>query len=280
MKKRIFILTLLIGYCAVVNTVLGAAITMADLPYLCDFENETENANWVLNPSINTISTANQWVIGKAVSYTGQYSMYVSQDGGETQTYASANNVLLAYRDITLEAGDYDIAYDWMGLGNKTKGYLKVIYANRPTSGLKCVGNATEPSYVATSVQLMGSNASLVDGDAWRHVQARVTIPVAQANKTTTRLLFVWVNTDVTVKDSITSVAVDNFQLAKASSTGYPSNIHVSTVLGTSTVSWEGNAESYEVMYRKKGDSEFQSLPVTGNTVTLTDVTHYLQRCG
>ena len=272
MKKRIFILTLLIGYCAVVNTVLGAAITMADLPYLCDFENETENANWVLNPSINTISTANQWVIGKAVSYTGQYSMYVSQDGGETQTYASANNVLLAYRDITLEAGDYDIAYDWMGLGNKTKGYLKVIYANRPTSGLKCVGNATEPSYVATSVQLMGSNASLVDGDAWRHVQARVTIPVAQANKTTTRLLFVWVNTDVTVKDSITSVAVDNFQLAKASSTGYPSNIHVSTVLGTSTVSWEGNAESYEVMYRKKGDSEFQSLPVTGNTVTLTDV--------
>ena len=35
----------------------GAAITMADLPYLCDFEDETENQNWVLNPSVNTITT-------------------------------------------------------------------------------------------------------------------------------------------------------------------------------------------------------------------------------
>ena len=273
MNKRLYIglLLLVIGQWTLVNAVYGDAITMADLPYLCDFEDEAENANWVLNPYVNTITTENRWVIGKANAYTGEQSMYVSQDGGQTQTYASTNNVLLAYRDITLAAGEYDIAYDWMGLGNKTKGYLKIIYVNRPT--LKCVGNATEPTYVATSVQLMGSNASLVDGDAWRHVQTRVSIPVAQANKTTTRLLFVWVNTDVTVKDSITSVAIDNFQLAKASpNDNYPTNIHVSTILGTSTVSWEGEAESYEVMYRKKGDSEFTSLPVTGNTVTLQNV--------
>ncbi len=134
----------------------GAAITMADLPYLCDFENEAENQNWVLNPSVNTITTDNRWVIGSAIAYTGDNSMYVSQDGGLSNTYASTNNVLLAYRDITLEAGDYDIAYDWMGLGNKTKGYLKIVYANRPNSGLKCLGNSVEPTWVATSVQLMG----------------------------------------------------------------------------------------------------------------------------
>ena len=272
MRKRIYIFALMIGYWSMVSTVLGAAITMENLPYLCDFEDATENANWVLNPSVETITTANRWVVGKAAAYTGEQSMYVSQDGGLSQTYAPTNNVLLAYRDITLEAGDYDIAYDWRGLGNKTKGYLKVIYANRPTSGLKCIGNASEPAYVSTSVQLMGNYTSLCDADAWWHVQARVSIPVAQANKTTTRLLFVWVNTDVTVKDSITSVAIDNFQLAKVSTTGYPGNIHVSTVLGTSTVSWEGDADEYEVMYRKKTDNEFTSLPVTGNTVTLENV--------
>lgn len=264
---------MLVAQCALCNTVLGQAITMDDLPYLCDFEDEAENAKWNLNPYVNTITTANRWVIGDATAYTGEQSMYVSQDGGKSNTYASTNNVLLAYRDITLAAGDYDIAYDWKGLGNKTKGYLKIIYVNRPTSGLKCVGNATEPTYVGTAVQLMGEHTSLVDGDAWRHVQARVTIPVAQANKTSTRLLFVWVNTDVTIKDSITSVAIDNFQLAKASPNGnYPSNIHVSTNLGTSVITWDGDAESYEVMYRKKSDDAFTSLPAFGNTVTLQNV--------
>lgn len=250
----------------------GAAITMADLPYLCDFEHEAENANWTLNPYIETITTENRWVIGEALAYTGKKSIYVSQDGGETNTYASTNNVLLAYRDITLEAGDYDIAYDWKGLGNKTKGYMKVVYANRPTTTIKCIGNSAEPSWVSTSVQLMGEYTSLIDGDAWRHVQTRVSIPVAQANKTTTRLLFVWVNTDVTVKDSITSIALDNFQLAKASPNDYPSNIHVTTTLGTSTVSWEGNSESYEVMYRKRGEEEFKTVEANGNSVTLENV--------
>lgn len=245
---------------------------MADLPYLCDFETETENANWTLNPAVDEIITENRWVIGNATAYTGEKSMYVSQDNGLTNKYAATNNVLLAYRDITLEAGDYDIAYDWMGTGNKTKGYLKIIYASRPTNGLKCVGNATEPNYVSTSVQLMGNNTSLVDGDSWRHVQARVTIPVAQANKTTTRLLFIWVNTDVTKVDSLTTIAIDNFQLAKASPTGYPTNIHVVTSLGTSVVSWDGEADSYEVMYRQKGESEFTSLPVDGNSVSLENV--------
>jgi len=257
----------------VANEALGAAITMADLPYLCDFEDASENANWTLNPSINTITTTNAWVIGDALAYTGERSLYVSQDGGVTNTYASTNNVLLAYRDITLEAGDYDVAYDWTGMGNKTKGYLKVIYANRPTSGLKCLGNSVEPSYVSTSVQLMGNNASLVGGDAWRHVQARVTIPVAQANKTTTRLLFVWVSTDVTVTEAPTSVAIDNFQLAKAPpADDYPTNIHVTTVLNNSTIEWEGSADAYEVLYRKKTDSEFTSVPVEGNSVTLQNV--------
>lgn len=275
MKQRLYILMLLAVSCWLsVMRAYGAAITMADLPYLCDFENEAENQNWVLNPSVNTITTDNRWVIGSAIAYTGDNSMYVSQDGGLSNTYASTNNVLLAYRDITLEAGDYDIAYDWMGLGNKNKGYLKIVYANRPNSGLKCLGNSVEPTWVATSVQLMGDDERLIDGDAWRHVQTRVTIPVAQANKTTTRLLFVWVNTDVTVKDSITSVAIDNFQLAKASPTGYPSNIHVTTILNSSTISWEGDAENYEVMYRKKTDNVFTSVPVTGNTVTLQDMEH------
>ena len=272
MKNRLYILLLMIGCLACVATSQAEPIKMADLPYLCDFEDKWENRNWVLNPSIETITTTNAWAIGSAAAYTGKQSMYVSQDGGQTQSYASTNNVLLAYRDITLEAGDYDVAYDWMGTGNGAKGYLKVVYANRPDNGLKCLGNSAEPTWVANALQLTGSYTRLEGNDSWGHVQARISIPVAQANKTTTRLLFIWVNTDVTVKDSVTSVAIDNFQLAKASPNDYPENIHVTTYLGTTTVTWDGSSERYEVMYRQRGKNEFESVDATGNSVTLHNV--------
>ena len=272
MRKQIYILLFVVCQWVFANGVYGAAITMADLPYLCDFEDDTENANWVLNPAINTITTTNAWVIGEALAYTGNQSLYVSHDGGLTNTYAATNNVLIAYRDITLDQGDYDIAYDWTGLGNGKKGYMKIVYANRPTSGINCLGNSTEPAWVSTSIKLMANNDSLVNADAWRHVQARISIPKAQANKKTTRLFFIWINTSATKNDSLTTIAIDNFQLAKASPNDYPNNIHVTTTLGTSVVSWEGQAEEYEVMYRQKTEDTFTALPVTGNTVTLPNV--------
>lgn len=269
MKKAIYTIWCLVFM--VVNAT-AAPVTMADLPYLCDFENPAENASWVLNPSVDLITTSNRWTIGSAAAYTGHNSMYISADGGITSAYTNTNNVIIAYRDITLAAGEYDVAYDWQGVGNKQNGYLKIVYASRPESGIKCLGNSAEPTWVGTAVQLMGTNTSLTDGDSWRHVQARITIPVGQANKTTTRIFFVWVNTDKTITTDNTSVAIDNLQLAKASPTDYPTNIHVTTSLGTSVVSWEGSADSYEVLYRKKSDSEFQSVIATGNSVTLSNV--------
>jgi len=278
MNKRIYIVWLLaISFWLLAEKAFGAAITTADLPYLCDFEDETENANWKLNPGVEGIITENRWVIGDALAYTGRKSMYVSGDGGVSSEYAATNNMLLAYRDITLDQGDYDIAYDWNGTGyrdgKKLKGYLKVLLVNRAEGDLSCAGNNSEPQWVSTAkLQLMGEDTVLVDGDTWYHVQTRFTITRAYANKPNTRLLFVWINTDVTVKDSITSIAIDNLQLAKASQNGYPENIHVTTSLGTSTVSWEGQADEYEVLYRKKTDNEFTSIPADGNSVTMPNV--------
>ena len=275
MNKRIYIVWLLaISFWLLAERASGAAITTADLPYICGFEDATENANWVLNPNINTVMTDNRWVIGDALAYPGStHSLYVSRDNGATSKYAATDNVLIAYRYITLEAGDYDVAYDWIGTGNKTKGYLKVVFANGPNSRFNCVGNIAEPSIVKDGVQLMGNNTSLVNGDDWRHVQARVTIPVAQANKTTTRLAFVWINTSVNKSDDLTSIAIDNFQLAKAmDNDDYPNNIRVTTNLGVSDVSWEAISDSFEVLYRKKGELDFDTLNVNEKKVTLSDV--------
>ena len=265
------------GFCLftcllVSNPAFGGAITMADLPYLCDFEDEAENANWVLNPKIEAIETENAWTIGNATAYASNRSLYVSQDNGATNTYDATNNVLIAYRDITLEEGNYDIAYDWVGMGNGNHGYLKVVFANRPTNSIKCIGNGVEPTWVTSdTAKLTGKLDSLNNGDSWRHVQASFKIVPAHANKSTTRILFVWVNTDKTISNP-TSIAIDNFQLAKASTTDYPNNIHVSTMLNSATIAWEGSADSYEALYRPKGTNEFHAASVEGNTVTLSDL--------
>ena len=275
MKKRLYIVWLLaVGCWLSAGQAWGAAITMADLPYLCDFEDDAENANWVLNPKINEINTTNAWVIGKAVSYTGgEKSLYVSDDGGVTNTYAATNNVLLAYRDITLEAGEYDVAYDWIGMGNAKKGYLKVVFANRPTTSIRC-GNNEMPDWVGKAMQLTDNLDSLNNSAVWRHVQARISIPnVTYANKTTTRLFFVWFNTEATKDDALTTVAIDNFQLAKApDNDDYPSNIRVTTTLGVSEISWEAESDMFEVLYRKRGDEEFTTETVNEKKISLTGV--------
>mgnify|MGYP002523796787 CR=1 FL=1 len=265
MKK--YSLLILLSVC-VLLTHAQNRITTSDLPYLCDFEDDTENANWVLNPGIEKITTPNKWVIGAATSYTGEKSMYVSRDGGITTAYADTNNVLIAYRDISLDRGQYDVAFDWKGMGNKDDGYLKVVFESRATSDIACIGNNVEPSWVSYAVSCMGTNTRLNGEDLWMHVQATFSVPPSLANRQDTRVLFVWVNSKVKVKNP-TSVAIDNFQLAKASPTGYPADIHVSTFMRTATVSWTGSADGYEVLYRKKNEETFKSITTDTTAVDL-----------
>ena len=60
-------------------------VTPAVLPYVCDFENSTEAANW----GFENDTCANQWVIGDAVNNTtnGNSALYVSNDNGLSNNY-------------------------------------------------------------------------------------------------------------------------------------------------------------------------------------------------
>ncbi len=269
MKKYSLLISLSV---CVLFTYAQNRITTSDLPYLCDFEDDTENANWVLNPGIEKISTPNQWVIDSALAYTGDKAMYVSCDAGKTSTYAATNNVLIAYRDISLDKGTYDVAFDWKGMGNtisnqnKGEGYLKVVFESRATNAITCLGNNVEPTWVQYAVPCMGNNSLLNGDNRWQHVQASITIPRALANAEDTRLLLIWVNNDAQIGET---VVIDNFQLAKSSPTGYPENIHVNTILSTVTVNWEGKADSYEILYRKKTDETFTRVTTDTTAVDL-----------
>ena len=90
---------------------------MAMVPYIYDFEDETENSFWEF---VGT--DANQWFIGTAVNATpeGAKSLYVSSDNGVSNNYnPSASSVAWAYRDIYFDESyaEFNISFKFKGIG-------------------------------------------------------------------------------------------------------------------------------------------------------------------
>ena len=113
MKTKQF-LFLFVTFLACAMNVFAQSVS---LPYYCDFESKTENANWLLNAG-NTAKFKNKWVINKPFitmdDDEGNF-MYISFDGGVNAVYEDKDNFVIAYRSFNLAAGNYDLAFDWKG---------------------------------------------------------------------------------------------------------------------------------------------------------------------
>ena len=70
------------------------------IPYICGFEDATENANWTLNANPRQpISTfTNLWYIGTATASQGENSLYISSDQGTTASFTFAEKSLIIIR--------------------------------------------------------------------------------------------------------------------------------------------------------------------------------------
>ncbi len=95
------------------------------LPYECDFEDETENANWTLW----NVLERNKWFIGSAANNGGNKGLYISADNGITNTYnTNFSSIVYAYRMFNVEvAGDYIIKYDARVRGERGFDYARVF---------------------------------------------------------------------------------------------------------------------------------------------------------
>ncbi|MCQ2344394.1 MAG: fibronectin type III domain-containing protein [Paludibacteraceae bacterium] len=84
----------------------------ATIPYICGFEDATENGQWQFSQG----NAANNFAVGSVATavHNGTQSIYVSQDNGETNTYAiSPSSRNYAYRTINFGAKGYQIEYYW-----------------------------------------------------------------------------------------------------------------------------------------------------------------------
>lgn len=243
MKKILFILTVFL---------LSHPIA-AQVVYQCDFEDENERSQWILNPGNRADRCENWWYLGKTGDYSpdGQYGLYVAaKSSQDTLCYTSAQTMMtVAYRTLTLSKGEYVITFDWIGkcknLGDEG------VYVYWAPDDLDAVSMPTsdmfswqrETTYCLTTE---GNKVKpLYNQGTWDRGQISL---VVKEETETRRLMFVFYS----IKGSPTnpSFAIDNIEIGYDTDCPYPTEIHHDLNLdATVTVSWRatGSVSAYEV---------------------------------
>lgn len=227
----------------------------AQLPhsYICDFEDEAENAQWHLNiPKNENYTWVNQWAIGSSIASLGMQSMYISPDGGTTVGYArTESRIMIAWRELELEAGRYDIAFDWMCGGDSARAALLTAWVPESEFGnMNCMLNDDYKAkkWVKNYMLTFGSSELLTGGSVWTHA---VNTIESDGNPHRLVYLFVYSSAAQSVQPG---PCVDNIQFSR-NNCGEPQNKQVMMEGRTVKMSWESTAEEFGLRIHRMGDN-------------------------
>ncbi|MGN0186267.1 MAG: hypothetical protein ACI392_00775 [Paludibacteraceae bacterium] len=217
--------------------------------YKCDFEDETENARWVLNYAKNAnIVWKNQWYIGEATAYGGSKSLYISADLGATAGYTvEMANLMVAYRELTLEAGTYNITFEWKALGAElqTTALMVLFVPESEFANITCRSNTNLPEWMSTNMLTLEAGTRLGQSSVWTYATGRF-----QTDGTPHRLVFLWENTS-SGSAANPGACVDNIHIAR-NNCADPSDLKVETAGVTATLTWQGSFDSYSLRWCKQ----------------------------
>ncbi len=97
-----------------------AAIPSADEGFFDDFEGEF---TWTIQNGGQT----NAWYLGEAVNNGGSKALYVSNDGGVSNTYTVyKSSFVFVEKTFSFEGGNYNFAYDWRGDGESAYDFIRM----------------------------------------------------------------------------------------------------------------------------------------------------------
>ena len=233
---------------------------LTDNPYSTDFEN---GYDWVLENGTGTYT--NVWVYGEAINNTtgGSHSLYVSNDGGATNSYTiSTPSAVYATKLFTLAEGFYSLSYDWNAYGENTWDFLRVALV--PVGG-------TWPTYVHDYYQTLPENWINADGgmlqlsNDWQTNYVEVQIQTAGDYY----LTFGWFNDGSVGTDP--PGAIDNVSFASVSCVT-PISLNADVTPHTATLSWTSSNEgAWDIAYRTIREEEFTIIEgVEDNPYTLS----------
>ena len=161
------------GNSAVVSIAFTTDIRKAELPFDEDFENP--NSGWKL---LNG-NQPNAWMIGGGAAKDGAQALYISNDGGTSNSYTKdVQSSTFAYILLDFaEAGDYVVEYDWRANGDYSVAdelamdYMRVALI--PNAVAFAAGDADIP---AAAIAL-DENDGLYFQNEWQHLSKEVNVP-------------------------------------------------------------------------------------------------------
>jgi hypothetical protein len=254
------------------NTVNFSTTTVpAVLPYTTDFEDAVEAQQWVF---VNG-TQANKWYIGAPMIDAGDVNttvggtngLYISNDGGSSNTYSSTTSKVYAYRDIFVPDGTTELvlSFDWKAQGANSHYHFLRVYWLDPSVNLTPGNNP--PGYDLSGQP--GGEHWLAGQSTWQHqemvISADQFVGMGVGDRTY-RLAFHWRNESYSVTNP--PAAVDNIEL-RAITCATPTGLYASNVgENGATVSWSGNADTYGVTITSPMGTDYQTT--SSNSLTLT----------
>ena len=242
------------------------------LPYMCDFEDQAENDDWVI---INGTQT-NKWHIGSAANNGGTKSLYVSSQNGGSHYYTlGSTSYVYAIRSLNFtEADEYEIFFDWKAYGSLSMHDVMRVFLVPATVALKAgdANGMTSNLNTPPGEWIELSNNPLYGADEWltQNSSFSITTPAIY------NLVVFWKNFN-TYSGRQYPGAIDNIVI-QSLSCSQPRNLALSNVDGAiADITWAetGSSNQWEVQYGKTGFTlgSGTTLSVVGSLAcTITDI--------
>ena len=241
-----------------IATFTTRGLPISEFPYSTGFELTDDNAWDIIN------GTNNAWVIGNAAHNGGSRSLYISNDGGTSNSYSPNTSMSYAYRTFIIpEAKQYFIGFDWRAEGESNYDFLRawITPATATYTANQLPNGTTSPSSYTTTTPEgwidLGGKMNLQE--TWQHAENFVDLAAGQYN-----LVFLWASDVSGAYDP--AVAVDNVQFSEVTC-ARPVAIVVDS-LGSDAVRFHWSPAGEE--------TSFEVVIDTNDPVIVTNDTTYL----
>ncbi len=250
----------------------SAGAPVSSYPYFCDFEDSLMARQWV---SLGE-GQSNAWYVGHAANNTpqGTMALYVSHDGGSTNSYSGASRSLsYAYRMLSLDTANYVCSFDWRCLGDEGFHFFRAFIV--PANDIPSAGSFPSANNIHTSVP--SGWIDLNPQDHYMSGQSSWTSLIQPFNVTQPgdyALLFMWENDEYSANNP--PAAIDNINIATFSCP-IPTGLTADPYLTYIDLTWDApdNANVWMIEYN---DTVITAFSPSLNADNLTPNSEYTFR--
>lgn len=254
--------------------------------YNCDFEDSSQDSEWILNPGTYASTIPHEWAIGQTDNNTinGSRALYVTTDkvNHSKTDYSSTPSTVVAYTNIQLApASGYVLSFDWKAFGDGNNGqydylYVAMVDENDPISNIPIDLASTTTADLSSVIKSYGilklnpGEEGLRGTSYWQN--CTLTIPARYTDGTNKRLVFIWVCYGSPTRNP--GACLDNIMIKDPTGCPSPTGLSMEILEDMDGVRLTWNKQEgvtdYKLTYITYTDGKETEIDVNDTTVLLT----------